>query len=651
MSAKNDFSKRAEAMSAEDRAAQAKKAAETRWDATAVSTPRKTRARKPLNEAITVDLVSKKLREQGYEDDDTIVIEREQTTGIPRINKLLETASKKGSGKGYPDFIVTHKQNPDFVLVVECKADITRHASATLDHYQDYAVDGARLYADYLSREMDVLYLGVSGQNEQELKVSHFLRLKGESDRDRREIFKDCGLQDFPSYLEQLKNYRFRVDYEDLLKYVSGLNEQLHSKKIPENQRAILFSGILIALEDDDFKEGYKTRTDAKRLAKYLVESIVAKLEASNVPQERQAGLKAIFAAIQSHTGLIADGYLLTLVREIDERIRTFIKGNAYLDIISRCYVEFLKYANDDGSLGIVLTPQHIAGLFCEIAQLDTDSVVLDNCCGTGSFLVAAMDKMVNAAKGSKRVIDRIKAKQVLGIEWQNHIFNLCVSNMIIHGDGKSNIWNGDCFKLIDQLKPFNPNVALLNPPYNDVSGIDELAFIENALSALEKNGVAVAIVPMRCALYTKGQGFEIKRRLLARHTLDAVMSMPDDLFYPKGVVCCVMVFKAHVPHDTGKKKTWFGYWKDDGHIKVKHRGRMDGKGRWDAIRERWLSSYRDREVHAGESITKAIEASDEWCAEAHMETNYGLIGQSDFEAVVRDYAVFKIKGRPGEAS
>lgn len=603
---------------------------------------RKSAKIKRVNEAITVDLVSKKFRELGYEDDDTIVIEREQTTKLDRVNKLLSNASKKESGKGYPDFIVTSKQYPDFVFIIECKADVTKHQSATLDNYVDYAVDGAKLYADYLSREMDVLYLGVSGQIENELKVSHFLRLKGE--REKHEIFKDCDLQDFSSYLGQLKNYRFRIDYEDLLKYVSELNEKLHSKKIPEKERALLFSGILIALEDDDFKEGYKTRTDAKRLAKYLVESILAKLETSNVPQERQAGLKAVFAAIQSHTGLIAEGYLLELVREIDERIRSFVKSNEYLDIISRCYVEFLKYANDDGSLGIVLTPQHIASLFCEIAQLDTESVVLDNCCGTGGFLVAAMSKMVVAAKGNKRTIDRIKAKQILGIEYQNHIFNLCVSNMIIHGDGKSNIWNGDCFKLIDNLKPFKPNVALLNPPYNDVSGIDELVFIENALSILEKNGTVVAIIPMRCALYDKGHGLVLKERILKNHTLDAVMSMPTELFYPKGVVSCVMVFKANVPHDTsGRFKTWFGHWKDDGHVKVKNRGRQDTKGRWDSIKNDWLSAYRNREVHSGSCVSRAVVASDEWCAEAYMETDYSKITSDEFLKDLKRFMLFNL--------
>lgn len=598
------------------------------------------------NEAITVDLTQGFLRGLGYGTDSSILVEREQTS-IPSIDKLLKTASKAGINKGYPDFIITDKDNQDFVCVIECKADVTKHQSATLDKYKDYAVDGARLYADYLSKEKDVLYIGVSGQTENEIKISHFLKLKGE--KEHKELFKNGGLQEFSTYVGQYRRARFRVDYENLLKYVSGLNEELHSKKIPEKERALLFSGILIALEDDYFRESYKFQKDASRLAVFLIESIISKLKTSNVPPARQEGLKLAYTAIQVHHSLIADGYLKDLVRDIDNHIRDFIKSNEYHDIISRCYVEFLKYANDDGSLGIVLTPQHITELFCELADLTVDSIVLDNCCGTGGFLVAAMGKLVQLAESSKitsikKKIEDIKTKQILGIEYQNHIFNLCVSNMIIHGDGKSNIWQGDCFRLINKVTEINiPNVALLNPPYNDVSSIDELVFIENALSILQKNGIAIAIIPMRCALYTKGAGLEIKKRLLTSHTLDAVMSMPDDLFYPKGVVCCIMIFKAHVPHDE-RKKTWFGYWKDDGHIKVKHRGRQDTKDEWLHIKSRWVDTYKNREVITGESITRNIKAEDEWCAEAYLETDYSKITSYDFEKVVRDFVLFQLK-------
>jgi type I restriction-modification system DNA methylase subunit len=119
---------------------------------------------------------------------------------------------------------------------------------------------------------------------------------------------------------------------------------------------------------------------------------------------------------------------------------------------------------------------------------------------------------------------------------------------------------------------------------------------------------------------------------------------VPDDLFYPKGVVCCILIFKAHIPHNTnGTFKTWFGYWKDDGHIKVKHRGRVDVHEKWKKIKIEWLTAYQNREVVAGKSVAKNVSASDEWCAEAFMETDYSQIQKNDFEKVVRDYAIFKL--------
>jgi type I restriction enzyme M protein len=561
---------------------------------------------KRLNERITEGIVRDLFRSLGYYDRPDILVE-EQGSSIPKIDKLLQNASKRGSGKGYPEFIIHTNLENDFVCVVECKTNITKHQSETLTKYSEYAVDGAKLYADYLSKELDVLYIGVSGQDKTELKVSHYLKLKKE--RDSKHLFGN-ELLSFDSYLEQYKKERYRVDYESLIKYVQQLNGKLHAKKIPEHNRAILFSGILISLEDETFLNTYSKYTDAKRLSKYLVDSIRQKLEQANVPHTRVYEMDQAFSFIKSHTALIDDGYLIDLVKEIHENIRIFIKSHNYFDIISRVYVEFLKYANNDKSLGIVLTPDHITSLFCDIADVTKDSLVLDNCCGTGGFLVAAMQKMVALAKGDLDKISEIKRQQLLGIEYQDHIFTLCASNMIIHGDGKANIIKGDCFKVIDQVKWRKPTVGLLNPPYNDVTGIDELEFVLNNLDALDKNSTCVAIVPMSCALYQDGIGAEIKKRILDKHTLDAVMSMPTDLFYPVGVVTCVMVFKTHVPHSTNRK-TWFGYWKNDGFIKSKHKGRIP-TDKWKYIREHWLNSYRNREVIVGESVTHVVNHESE---------------------------------------
>jgi hypothetical protein len=102
------------------------------------------------------------------------------------------------------------------------------------------------------------------------------------------------------------------------------------------------------------------------------------------------------------------------------------------------------------------------------------------------------------------------------------------------------------------------------------------------------------------------------------------------------------MVFRAHKPHDP-KTKTWFGYWKDDGLLKTKTEGRIDKKGLWAGIRERWLDQYRNREECAGECVKAAVTHSDEWCAEAYLETDYSRITPADFEAEVRKFLVYKL--------
>ncbi len=587
-----------------------------------------------MNERITENIVRNFLQKQNYYDNSDIIVD-EQKSSITQIDKLLQNASKKGSGKGYPEFIIKSKNINNFVIVIECKADITKHESKNLDKYADYAVDGAKLYANYLSKEFDVLFVGISGQNEKELKISHYFQLKGE--KEIKPAF-DNQILDWNSYIETYKQVRFRVDYQELFRYVRSLNDKLHQKKIPEDKRAILFSGILIALEDETFLNTYNHYNDSKRLSVYLVDSILQKLKNSSITQTRVDDMEQAFIFIKTHTALIDEGYLIELIKDIHDNIRSFIKNNEYFDIISQVYTEFLRYANNDSGLVIVLTPSHITNLFCALAGITKDSVVFDNCCGTGGFLVAAMDKMVKLAKGDLQKIEHIKKQQLVGIEYQDHIFTLCCANMILHGDGKTNIIKGDCFKKLDEVRKFKPNIGLLNPPYS--TDINELKFLLNNLEVLEKNGTMIAIIPMSCGLYQKGKGYELKKKLLELHTLEAALSMPDDLFYPVGTNTCIIIFKAHQPHPEGYK-TYFGYWKDDGFVKKKHQGRVK-TARANALQKKWIDSYINRDEEIGFSIKKAVQANDEWCAEAYMETDYSKLTEEDFINTVRKFVGFK---------
>ena len=153
------------------------------------------------------------------------------------------------------------------------------------------------------------------------------------------------------------------------------------------------------------------------------------------------------FAFIRTDTSLSTlNNVLCDIITDINENIKDFIKTHEYFDVLGQLYIEFLRYANSDKGLGIVLTPPHVTEFMAELAEVNKDSVVYDNCTGTGGFLVSAMSLMIEDARGDQAKIKNIKRRQLVGVGYQAHIFALACSNMFIHQDGKSNILNGSCF-------------------------------------------------------------------------------------------------------------------------------------------------------------------------------------------------------------
>jgi type I restriction enzyme M protein len=600
----------------------------------------------PLNERKTEDLVEARLRKYGYYLPNSALVVEKQKSDSPRIQKLLENASKKGGGVGKPEFLIHSKMRPDFLVVIECKADRSRHESPTRDKYAEFAVDGALLYGSYLSKEYDVLAIGVSGQTTDELRVSHNLYLKG---TDSAIAIFGNKLLPFADYYSGYINdpNKFRQDYENLLDYSRELNEILHAKKVKESQRSLLISGILIALQNSAFEASFKRHKTAQQLANNLVTTIIDELSGSDLPQGRLDTIRQGFSFIRTHTTLSKDkAFFHELIQDIDEHINSFRKTHKYFDTLGQFYIEFLRYANNDKGLGIVLTPPHITELFAILSGVNKDSIVLDNTCGTGGFLISSMRLMIVDAKSDSRTIKAIQRQRLIGVEFQDDIYALAVTNMVLHDDGKSNIYQGDCFALRETIREkYRPNIGLLNPPYKtEKADREELDFVLNNLETLRQGGICVAIVPMSCVLAQEGIGLELKRKLLASHTLEGVMSMPGDLFHNSkvGVVTASIVVTANVPHPHGKK-TWFGYCRDDGFVKTKHRGRIDLQNRWPVIRDRWVNAFRNREAVRGLSLMQKVGANDEWCAEAYMETDYSTLTQADFEKEVKKYVAFRI--------
>ena len=252
-------------------------------------------------------------------------------------------------------------------------------------------------------------------------------------------------------------------------------------------------------------------------------------------------------------------------------------------------------------------------------------SKVLDICAsGTGGFLISAMQHMLKKAMTDDQRTD-IKKNRLIGIENSPKMFSLAASNMILRGGHKANLHQASCFDdvIIKAVKKMRPNVGMLNPPYSQSKGdaeLHELYFVKQMLDCLTPTSIGIAIMPMSCAISPN----PVREELLKHSYVDAVMSMPAELFYPVGTVTCVMVWIAGKPHAQSNKKTWFGYWRDDGFVKTKHKGRIDQNNTWAGIRDRWIEMYRNREIHAGQSVMQMVAAEDEWCAEAYIETDCG---------------------------
>jgi hypothetical protein len=501
-----------------------------------------------------------------------------------------------------------------------------------------------------------VIAIAVSGEEEKSLKISHFLHLKNE--KKSTPIFSDKFLA-VENYLNgYLKSpEKFRQDYNSLLDFTDKLNTNLQTYKILESQRSLLISAILIALENEAFKKSYDSHKKPENLAISLIQTVSNELENANITEKKLENLNTQFSFIKTDTSLSKkENILKEIIDDIDKNISNFIKTHKFFDVLGQLYIEFLRYANSDKGLGIVLTPPHITEFFADLASVNKNSIAYDNCTGTGGFLISAMKKMIIDAKDDEEKIKEIKTNQLIGTEYQSHIFALAVSNMYIHQDGKTNIINGSCFddEVIKNVKAKKPTVGFLNPPYksNKKTDTDELEFILNNLECLVDGGTCVAIVPMQSALATTGKVFELKKKLLEKHTLQAVLSMPDELFFNSkvGVVSCIMVFTAHRPH-SNHKETYFGYYKDDGFVKRKNKGRIDFFGRWQildekgnligGIKKKWLSYYENRKAEAGFSVNKIVTADMEWVAENYMETDYSHLQDEDFENTILDYITF----------
>lgn len=578
--------------------------------------------------------------------------------GKPQVCDLSDF-STHGTGKAKPEYIITLKHDLNTIIVVECKNTVKKHVSEDFNHPKAFAVDGALYYAKYLKDFFNVIAVGISGTKKGEVRVDAFYWAKNQEAY--AELVKSKNIILEPeNYLKLVRGEKVQKEYSlfEVTATAVKIHDSLRVNKMTEKQKPLFIAGILIALQDDAFSNDYDRLTSFDTLLDSCCSAISRVLNDGEISHDKIEEIKGKFKEIKSviklrATPLSDDNSLRWYINQLEMKIKPMMDyvGNT-IDALGIFYHEFISYSSGDGnSLGIVLTPQHLTEFMADLINIDKKSRVVDICCGSGAFLVTAMGRMFKEAVTDDE-IEYIRKNNLYGIEQDSDIHTLALANMIIRKDGKSHIIHGDCFDLatINQLKnlkdtngkPIVLNKGLLNPPYSQKDHV-ELEFLEQELSLICQGGEVAIVCPMSCAIGTKFK--DVRKRLMNNHTLKAVFSMPDDIFYGQkaGTCVCVMVWEAGKKHDSNVS-TFFGFCKDDGFVKRKKLGRIDAYGRWENIKREWLRLYREKEAVDGKSAKECVTDEMEWLCEAYMKTDYSKLTQDDFQETLNDYLAYLIK-------
>ncbi|WP_277934453.1 HsdM family class I SAM-dependent methyltransferase [Parablautia intestinalis] len=387
-----------------------------------------------------------------------------QGSTIKEINEALKTASKRGTGNsGYPEFVGVVK---DYLIVIEDKADIAKHKkldgsviSFEVSSVTEYAVNGALFYAKHLARlttYKKIFAFGISG-NAKKHTISPLYVDETEYYRELPEVesfisFNENNIDEY--YIREVLGETTDSEKEtkEILRDAEELHEDLRNySALTNNEKPLIVSGILLALREREHKNfsidslsGDTAKTDGQKIYDAISDNLQRSKVAPNVKKDK---LLTQFAFIKDKTALneidetLGKTPLKYYTEFLDNKIYKSIRySNSSEDYLGRFYGEFMSYSGGDGQeLGIILTPKHITELFCDLADLKADDIVLDPCCGTAGFLIAAMHTMLNMTD-DENIKDSIRRTQLHGFELQPHMFTIATTNMILRGDGKSNL-------------------------------------------------------------------------------------------------------------------------------------------------------------------------------------------------------------------
>ncbi len=593
-----------------------------------------------------------------------------QGTNIKELEQALKTASKKGTGKaGYPEFIGIVK---DFVIVIEDKASVNKHIkrnekdliSEDVNDIVDYAVNGALFYGKHIIKNTNykrVIALGISG-DEKIHRISPLFIDERENYEELKELetlisFSEDNILEY--YTKEILKEETDVEKEtaEILKDAQTLHEDIRNYgNIEDKNKPLIVSGILLALREIehgfslDNLTGDNITTDGQK----IYSQIENNLRRANVsPDVKRDKLLSQFSIIRDNTKINEVNSVLgkTPVKYFSEFLYKSIYQNIRFsssseDYLGRFYGEFMSYSGGDGqSLGIVLTPKHITELFCDLLDLKPEDKVIDTCCGTAGFLIAAMHNMLKKANNETQK-NNIKKHQLFGIEEQSYMFTIATTNMILRGDGKSNLENKDFLaENPSKLQLKGCNVGMMNPPYSMGSkanpSLYEINFTKHLLESVVEEGRVAVIVPQSTFTGKTKDEKVIKKEILKNHTLEGVITLNKNTFYGVGTNPCIAVFTAGIPHSKDKICKFINF-EDDGFEVAKHIGLIETPSAKDKKQHLLDVWFDELDAPTKFCVKTTIDPDDEWLHSFYY-FNDEIPSEEDFKKTIADYITFEV--------
>lgn len=622
-----------------------------------------------------------------------------QYAGYDVVLNALKGASKSGDGHGIPDFNFLQE---DFLILIEDKKDLNQlesvykdgigntHLSFEDKDIQNYAVNGAVYYAQKVLENESlfekIIAIGVVGGARRYKIQPYYVDRKGYKKLDELvsfDVFKKDKINEY---------YRVNVlgelsDAQKELREINDIANQLHEDlrtfgKLGADNKATVISAILLALKaglsPNDLigkdSEEDSSEWDGKIIYR-KVENYVNRLNIQ--PTSKKEIMLNQFREIETNKVLntrrkdLANKTPLRKFADIlyNDVLHHIVNGSEY-DILGQFYSEFVRYGGSDGSdLGIVLTPQHVTTLMAELIEINPEDKVLDPAMGTGSFPISAMNRMISLVNNSKLLsqseknskINEIRTDRIYGVEVDSKLFSIALTNMILRGGQNSNLHRDDIFhfNLLDDEVSTKENVEeesfitkiLMNPPYSQAKkstskNESEMNFILQALSFLKKDGKAAFIIPQSSMTQgpkgvSKEEYIQLKQDLLDNNTINAVITMNGQTFYPKATDTVIIIITKGIPQED--KRTLFYDYRNDGYNLNHHLGLQPDGTELDK-RKRLMDVINDKiDVDSSIAVKHSITAKDEWL-HSYFYFNDSIPEEEDFYNSMAEYLSFEFR-------